>query len=306
MLHITPDQLPSIKVGDESEEGTELFKPRESLESTSVEVESDNTSLYEKIHNLTKDPDGIETTFIPENSLKVLFKDANAGLKVDVVDHLGQDTKLVEDVVTFICEKAPKVYATLVYSMAPHLIVRFLENKLDDALLPVVRKETGLTSFAAQARLDLAEEALKRANLKASELQKIAIANLSDTKISRLHEEAKAAAEDAQHAANKAREAFKVATGKVKLTFSGWRLQDRNNFCETHQWTFMAPVFKEAQFSYKFHEKTKMPFWPSDFTPKTGNFSSVTRRQIDRNHLPQNDVSHLSGCTNLRSTMAGT
>jgi hypothetical protein len=293
MPDVTPTQVPTILV---EHEGTESFEPSKQLESTLIEVESDNTSLFGKIHNLAKDRDGTETAFVPENSLKVLFNDPNAGLRADVVNHLSKDLN-PDVVVRFICDKAPKVYATLVFSQVGRLIVHFFENELDDSLLPVVREKGHVFSFPAQARLDLADEAVKLANQKTSDLESIARRNPVGADATRL-EKAKKDAQAAQREAQEAEQAFLVAAGKVNRTFKPWGLQDRINFCDVHQWFFIAPVFNEAQFIYKFHDKARMPFWPPHFKPKTGNFSSVTKRRIDGNHLSQNDVSHLSGCTN--------
>lgn len=305
MSDVTSDLLPGIKVWHESDKGTELFKPRERPKSTVVEANSSNQDLFARIYHLVKDSDKIRRAFVPENSLEVLFKDPNAELSSHVLKHLNEDEKLKHDIiVSFICEKAPKVYATLVFSNAEHLIMRFWQKKMDDTLLPVVEEEEGVVSVPAQARLGLAEEALSLANQTASELDAIARESGTRTDWER-HEEAKAIAEAALRDHGDAENAFNSAAETVKETFHLWDLRDIVKFCESEQWRFVAPVFSEAQFNYKFHESTRMPFLRSESIGKQGRFSRVRRVQLHRNHLLQNDVSLSSGCTDLRPTVAG-
>ncbi len=213
--------------------------------------------------------------------------------------------------------------------------MRFFENDLDDGLLPVARSEGRHLSFPAEADVKLADIAVRFANEEAARMKTdeakmrekwedaVANARRADPRATEAKETAVADAERAkqyatkakkaadadakraeQHAV-KAREAAVASNSKVAATFKGWRSQEIGNFCIMFQWPFMAPVFNQARFNYRFHEKTVMPFWPSGVQNKSGGyFSHVEKWQVPRVHLQFKSVSSLSRCTSLRPTMS--
>jgi len=246
----------------------------------------------EKLH--AKPSGGKEATFVPEHSLRDLFKDLGEGLEEFLIDKLRASGSLdanasrTTDLVRFICDKAPKTFATLVFSDSEHLIVKFYENGLDDVLLPVVKEDSELISFPAKADVGLADMAARLASDEASRAKHI------DSKREK----------DAAAAAERARRDAKTAALKVERTFRGWSPREIRNFYENHQWRFMAPVFNDAHFNYWFAEKAQMPFWPSGVRARSGPFSSVEKWGVHRDHLPHNAVSPLSRCTSRRPAMS--
>ena len=262
--------------------------------------------LWGKINALKKCPDGTEANFVPEYSLRDLFRELDGELKKLLADRIpalkgpldaNRSSDRIAELVTFICEQAPKAFATLVFSDREHLIIRFFDNKLDDALLPASRNRAGkLLSFPAEAKVELADMAFRLASEEASRIKG------KDPNTKKMKDDADAHASTAfQHAAE-ARAAATVAAGKVAATFAGWPDRDINSFCHEYQWRFLAPVFDGAHFHHMFAEGAKMPFWPSGDRVRHGPFSSVEKWQVHRAHLPPNVVSSLSSCSSLPIT----
>jgi hypothetical protein len=63
-----------------------------------------------------------------------------------------------------------------------------------------------------------------------------------------------------------------------------WSEITTEDFCNIHQWTFLAPVFKEGKFRYQFHEHIRMPFLKKG-GKRESNFSVVQERVVHRHHL---------------------
>jgi len=264
--------------------------------------------IDDEIEDLAKRPDGTKANFVPEHSLKNLLKSSTDGPKKLLMDHLREkrvfvdvDVNRAADIARFICEEAPKTFATLIFSDLEHLIVTFFENNFNDSLLPVVkipdRSDMKLASFPAEAAVELANLAVRLANDEASSIKD----TNADTRKKKAHAIANANAAALQ--ADQAREDAAAADRKVSATFTienGWKSRWINKFCDEYQWRFTAPVFNEVQFSYLFAEKAEMPFWPCpDVRPKYGPFSYVQKWQVHRNHLSYNHVSHHCCCISL-------
>jgi hypothetical protein len=256
--------------------------------------------MYKKIRSLHKSADGMDAEFVPENSLRDLFKKSNDEL-VNLLEARAKNGKLhssaiqIPGLVTFICDKAPKVFATLIYSDLEHYIVHFYQNELDDTLLPVMKEGTSnkLISFSAKAGEELANVAVRLANAKASRIKS------TDSDMREKRAEADANARVALKQAKLAQKDASAAHLKVSKTFAGWDDREIDKFCDDYQWRFTAPVFNEADFNYMFAKKAKMPFWPSHVAPRSGPFSFVEKWQVPRDHIPPNFVSALFICTVL-------
>ncbi|KLU86584.1 serine/threonine protein kinase [Magnaporthiopsis poae ATCC 64411] len=216
------------------------------------------SDLWDKIKALQKRPDGTDANFVPEHSLRDLFRNLDAQLKDLLADHLNASraSDHIAELVTFICEQAPKAFATLVFSDRERFIIHFFNNKLDDALLPVSRDTAGkLVSFPAEAKVKLAEMAVRLANEEASRIHDV---DLEAKKGARAH-----VIRASQHA-DEARAAAAVAASKVAATFAGWDPREISYFCDEYQWRFLAPVFDDrANFYHIFDYRVEMPFWPS-------------------------------------------
>lgn len=286
------NQVPRIVIGNSPESTPEpdnLTESRERLGSSSATDQSIST-MYKKINNLTK---CLGAGFAPENTLSEIFRNSRQELEnlltKSLHGHRDADAPApdIPKLVDFICDKAPKIFATLVKSEREHLISRFFETNVDDSLLPVTKSGPGgstLVSFRAEAAEEVADLAVRRANEEASRIKAIN----SDTL--RLKQSAEAKAKFFEERLSDAKEAKESANAKVAATFRGWRDQDIDKFCDDYQWRFAAPVFQADSFNYIFAESTVMPFSPSHRT-KTGTFSWVEKRQVHPDHLPPVPVS---------------
>ncbi|KAJ4293284.1 hypothetical protein N0V90_008566 [Kalmusia sp. IMI 367209] len=86
-------------------------------------------------------------------------------------------------------------------------------------------------------------------------------------------------------------EAISFRLGKISIDkhpFNNYQWTDRNieDFCNHYQWPFLSPVFRQNQFQYHFHERTRMPF--VDERPKSQKesyFSIVEEWRIHRDHI---------------------
>ncbi|KAL8397154.1 hypothetical protein RB594_004027 [Gaeumannomyces avenae] len=257
----------------------EISAPAESKE-LSPPASSITTSpdfLYKEIKALKKRPDGRDGGFVPDHSLKDLFRKLGAHLRN--LETL-RGTHHIDEIIPFICNQAPKAFATLVFSGHVHLIVCLFDNGIDDTLLPVTTNTAGeLRSFPAEARVELAEMAVMLANEEVSRIKDV------DIKTIKMKEDARAQAIAASELAASAREDAIVAAA-----FEPWPPMTLDHFHEIHQWPFFAPVFDGAQFYNMFAEKARMPFWPTDQSVKHGPFSSVEKWQVPRVHLPRDMV----------------
>lgn len=259
-------------------------------------TDQSHSSMYEKIDDLTrfKCSNGVEAGFAPQHTLRNMFRTSNEGLENLLKEKLTERTRLdssptIQELVTFICDKAPKAFATLVFSEREHLILRFFKNGFDDSLLPVVKKGgTTLISFPADADVQLAGLAATLANEQVVEIKKLHDQD-STKRFAQRVKDAQDSAKRCAQLAKDAGDAAASANAKVAAAFDGCGRQDTDKFYE-YQWRFTAPVFKAESFKYIFADKAIMPFWPSVRT-LPGIFSSVEKRQIHPDHLPGNAVS---------------
>ncbi|KAL8365344.1 hypothetical protein RB595_004244 [Gaeumannomyces hyphopodioides] len=235
--------------------------------------------FYREIKALKKCPNGTDAGFVPEHSLRDLFRELRAHLR-NLKTLRGADR--IDELVLFICERAPKAFATLVFSNQEHLIISLFNNEFDDTLLPVTMNTSEeLYSFPAEARVELADMAVMLANDEDSRIKDV------DLKTKEMKKDARAQAARASERATEARAAAIVAADKVAATFGRWDERAIDEFCEIYQWRFLAPVFDGVQFYNMFAEKAVMPFWSSGDIVKHGPFSSVEKRQAHRAHLPR-------------------
>lgn len=264
----------------------------EASEPIGLSSDSDESrlSMYDEIDELTnlKPWEGEEPKFAPEHTLSDLFKASSAGPLKDLLKKRFRDagTSLDDDrlseLVKFVCHKAPKIFATLVFLDGEHLILRFLDNGFDDRLLPVVKNGSlTLVSFSANAEVKLLSEAVQLANEKASRIKS------TNPVMVQVKNRARDEAQKLRDRVGEAQKAAECADAKVKEIFDLPNQQQRrvvNKFSDDYQWRFTAPVFTTDRFDYIFADKTVMPFWPSVKT-RNGPFSSVEQRQAHRNHL---------------------
>ncbi|UKZ48019.1 hypothetical protein TrVGV298_002255 [Trichoderma virens] len=69
--------------------------------------------------------------------------------------------------------------------------------------------------------------------------------------------------------------------------FADWCLREVNSFCQ-EQWIFLAPVFRQDKFAYKFEKGHRLPLMPADEPGAgLGNFGTVQRFKLHSAHCQQ-------------------
>jgi hypothetical protein len=169
--------------------------------------------------------------FLAESKLNELFCESTV---TKLLEEHGSKLTTHTDISklsAFICKRAKRVFAILVWAEREHLIEEFYNNNFTDEWLPVRVKSPDDEYYEVES-LDQ-----KCTNQEA-----------------------------------------------VRATFSTWTDGDIDNFCDNYQWPFLAPVFHEKQFRYRFHEKSRMPFLDRGDQKKT-NFSFVEESTMHSDHL---------------------
>ncbi|KAH7174219.1 uncharacterized protein B0J16DRAFT_388043 [Fusarium flagelliforme] len=76
-----------------------------------------------------------------------------------------------------------------------------------------------------------------------------------------------------------------IGSGQKLEYFSDWRAKLCENY-ESEQWPFLAPTFRERDFSYVFHENERPPFvYIPNPTPDGGHFGQVLKLGLRLDHL---------------------